>query len=423
MPDSLTDDILWLVCNRELRGLPRDRGRGARARRPLAAAAVCRRRAARRRRRQRARGAAVAGGPMTLTAVASRFNFDGIPGPTHNYSGLAQGNLASERNASQVAQSARGRAAGTRQDARARRSAAFRRRCCRRTSGRRCARCARSASAASDARRARARGARRAGAARRVLVGGGDVGRQRRDGERRRADTADGRVHFTPANLATHFHRALEAPTTTAVLRAIFADAARFVVHDRAAADAADRRRGRGQSHAPRSRGRRWRRLLRLRPPRPTAPGPSPRDFPRGRRSRRRRRSRAAHGLDPRRTRVRAAEPGAPSTPACSTTTSSPSATARRMFCHERAWLDQHAVLAELARRGRPRVRRRSSCAMPSVIARRRRGDLPLQQPAASRAPKAGCCSSRPPNAASIARVAAYLDRLLASGGPIARSR
>src|SRR5215207_2748672 len=31
------------------------------------------------------------------------FNFDGIPGPTHNYSGLAQGNLASERNASQVA--------------------------------------------------------------------------------------------------------------------------------------------------------------------------------------------------------------------------------------------------------------------------------------------------------------------------------
>src|SRR5260221_13303410 len=26
-------------------------------------------------------------------------NFDGIPGPTHNYSGLARGNLAAERNA------------------------------------------------------------------------------------------------------------------------------------------------------------------------------------------------------------------------------------------------------------------------------------------------------------------------------------
>jgi succinylarginine dihydrolase len=46
------------------------------------------------------------------------------------------------------------------------------------------------------------------------------------------SDTADGRVHFTPANLQRMFHRSLEAPTTTRVLRAIFADASRFVVHD-----------------------------------------------------------------------------------------------------------------------------------------------------------------------------------------------
>ena len=46
------------------------------------------------------------------------------------------------------------------------------------------------------------------------------------------ADTADGRVHFTPANLVTHFHRALEAPVTARVLRAIFADARHFEVHD-----------------------------------------------------------------------------------------------------------------------------------------------------------------------------------------------
>ena len=31
------------------------------------------------------------------------FNFDGIPGPTHNYSGLATGNVASEHNAGLVA--------------------------------------------------------------------------------------------------------------------------------------------------------------------------------------------------------------------------------------------------------------------------------------------------------------------------------
>lgn len=46
------------------------------------------------------------------------------------------------------------------------------------------------------------------------------------------ADTADARVHFTPANLNTHFHRHIEAPTTTRVLRAVFADPARFQVHD-----------------------------------------------------------------------------------------------------------------------------------------------------------------------------------------------
>src|ERR1700693_1091940 len=45
-------------------------------------------------------------------------------------------------------------------------------------------------------------------------------------------DTADGRVHFTPANLVSHFHRALESPTTTRILWAIFADEDKFAVHE-----------------------------------------------------------------------------------------------------------------------------------------------------------------------------------------------
>jgi succinylarginine dihydrolase len=45
-------------------------------------------------------------------------------------------------------------------------------------------------------------------------------------------DTADGRVHMTPANLQQMFHRALEPATTRRVLRAIFADESRFVVHE-----------------------------------------------------------------------------------------------------------------------------------------------------------------------------------------------
>jgi succinylarginine dihydrolase len=46
------------------------------------------------------------------------------------------------------------------------------------------------------------------------------------------ADTHDGRVHFTPANLTSKLHRAIEHQSTARTLRAIFADPARFVVHE-----------------------------------------------------------------------------------------------------------------------------------------------------------------------------------------------
>lgn len=46
------------------------------------------------------------------------------------------------------------------------------------------------------------------------------------------ADTDDGRVHFTPANLVTQFHRSLEPPATAAVLKAIFADDTAFAHHE-----------------------------------------------------------------------------------------------------------------------------------------------------------------------------------------------
>ncbi len=44
-------------------------------------------------------------------------------------------------------------------------------------------------------------------------------------------DAADGRVHFTPANLTNKFHRSLESPTTGRILRAIFSDESRFAHH------------------------------------------------------------------------------------------------------------------------------------------------------------------------------------------------
>lgn len=45
------------------------------------------------------------------------------------------------------------------------------------------------------------------------------------------ADAADGKVHFTPANLISEAHRSLEPADTAAVLRRIFADPERFAHH------------------------------------------------------------------------------------------------------------------------------------------------------------------------------------------------
>ena len=45
------------------------------------------------------------------------------------------------------------------------------------------------------------------------------------------ADTADHRVHLTPANLISQFHRSIEPPTTARILQAIFADDSGFAHH------------------------------------------------------------------------------------------------------------------------------------------------------------------------------------------------
>ena len=45
------------------------------------------------------------------------------------------------------------------------------------------------------------------------------------------ADTADGKIHFTPANLISNLHRSIEAHATTRILRRIFADERHFIVH------------------------------------------------------------------------------------------------------------------------------------------------------------------------------------------------
>jgi succinylarginine dihydrolase len=46
------------------------------------------------------------------------------------------------------------------------------------------------------------------------------------------ADTGDRRLHFTPANLTSKLHRAIEHEATRRTLRAVFADEKHFVVHE-----------------------------------------------------------------------------------------------------------------------------------------------------------------------------------------------
>jgi succinylarginine dihydrolase len=167
---------------------------------------------------------------QAVRGAVAPVNFDGLPGPTHNYSGLAQGNIAAQRHAQQVANprdaalqglakmralAARGFPQAVlppqeRPDVHVLRTLGF---------------------AGSDhdvvvraGREAPAILAACASAAAMWVANAATVSAS--------ADCADGRVHMTPANLVAHFHRALETPTTTRILRAIFADTARFCVHD-----------------------------------------------------------------------------------------------------------------------------------------------------------------------------------------------
>ena len=158
-------------------------------------------------------------------------NFDGLPGPTHNYSGLSEGNLASERNRNLVADPRRAALQGLAK-MKALADAGY-------------------AQAVLPPHERPAVGVLRAlGFA--ADSDAGVIARAAREAPQLLAacssaaamwvanaatvspssDTVDRRVHFTPANLVSHFHRALETPTTTRVLRAIFNDEEKFAVHE-----------------------------------------------------------------------------------------------------------------------------------------------------------------------------------------------
>lgn len=157
-------------------------------------------------------------------------NFDGLVGPTHNYAGLAEGNLASAKNAGQVAAPRAGVLEGL---AKAKRLAdaglvqgflppherPF-------IPGLRAL-----GFTGTDAQVWEA-AARRAPVLARNMVSASPMWAANAAMVSPSADTADGRLHFSAANLLSTLHRSIEGPQTARALRAIFPDETRFAVHD-----------------------------------------------------------------------------------------------------------------------------------------------------------------------------------------------
>ncbi|WP_035053527.1 N-succinylarginine dihydrolase [Andreprevotia chitinilytica] len=160
---------------------------------------------------------------------AREANFDGLVGPTHNYSGLSFGNVASQSNAASIANPKAAAKQGLRKmkslaelgflqgvlppqerpSMRLLRSLGF-------TGSDHDM--IRAAAAQEPALLAAASSASSMWVANAATVSPSP-------------DTGDGRVHFTPASLSNKLHRAIEAPTTGRVLQAIFRDDRHFAFH------------------------------------------------------------------------------------------------------------------------------------------------------------------------------------------------
>lgn len=345
--------------------------------------------------------------------------FDGLPGPTHNYSGMSRGNLASGRHAGNASNPreaalqglAKMRAIAARGLAQAvlppherphlptLRALGF---------------------GGSDAE-AIVRAAREAPALLSACSSAAAMWTANAATVSASADTADGRVHFSPANLASLLHRSIEAPTTTAVLRAIFADGRRFAVHD--PLPAASHTGDEGAANHTRFAG-----------PGGSDPGvelfvhgrsafatdaPAPRRFP----ARQTREASEAiarrHGLDPARTLHVQQNPDAIDAGVFHNDVIAVGQ-ARTLLVHEDAWIDTGGTLATLAGRVgqafRADVVRRDELPVDEAVSTYLFNSQLLEQP------DGRLLLVAPAEVRENARAAAVLDRWTAPGGPVAEA-
>ncbi len=156
-------------------------------------------------------------------------NFDGLIGPTHNYSGLAHGNLASAKNAKNTSRPKTAALQGlgkmrkmielgykqgfllpnARPDLTPLRSLGF---------------------CGSD-EQVITRAARQAPQLLSMVYSASSMWAANAATVTPSLDSSDGRVHFTPANLLTTAHRAIEHPQTQRILETIFSDKTCFKIH------------------------------------------------------------------------------------------------------------------------------------------------------------------------------------------------
>ncbi len=162
--------------------------------------------------------------------TAKEFNFDGLVGPTHNYSGLSLGNVASQANQGNVSNPKEAAKQGLRKmkalhdlglpqavlPPQERPSINFLKQCG--FSGTEQQIIEKAAKQTPDLFQA-ACSASSMWTANAATVSPG-------------MDTLDGKVHLTPANLINKLHRSIEDNTTGEILKAIFTDSEKFTIHD-----------------------------------------------------------------------------------------------------------------------------------------------------------------------------------------------
>ncbi|MBL8512236.1 MAG: N-succinylarginine dihydrolase [Betaproteobacteria bacterium] len=158
------------------------------------------------------------------------FNFDGLVGPTHNYSGLSYGNVASDKNRGLVANPKLAALQGLKK-MKALADRGFKQGVFPPHERPNIPALRRLGFSGSDAEVIRS-AAQQAPILLSCATSASAMWTANAATISPSADTRDGRIHITPANLSSKLHRSIEHPITAKILRAVFSDEKYFAHHD-----------------------------------------------------------------------------------------------------------------------------------------------------------------------------------------------